>query len=224
MLCGPRLWMSPPLPSFPRSWYFSMHIGCVLLAVALPVKPRHLRLKEQQKSLHQVPVLSHMGPTDSNHIQKTKTTWARPACAPQRLAQGREANTVLHPLIKNEREGERDGAKEKNQMMAKELSFVSVLAVGLSFSLMALTLSSMDRGSRLSTRPYCVMACPARMCQIGMPVLYCIWKYANCLIPFFLPVFQLLCILMSQGNCSKLFSHCSWVSFTLGSGERRREY
>ncbi|CAB1342732.1 unnamed protein product [Coregonus sp. 'balchen'] len=51
------------------SWYFSVHVCCVLLAVALPVKPRHLRLKE-------APVLSHLDSTstDGNCNQKTKAT------------------------------------------------------------------------------------------------------------------------------------------------------
>ncbi|XP_064846784.1 lysophospholipid acyltransferase 2b [Oncorhynchus masou masou] len=65
-----------PSMKFYRSWYFSVHIGCVLLAVALPVKPRHLRLKEQQKGLHLAPILSHLDSTstDSNCNQKTKAT------------------------------------------------------------------------------------------------------------------------------------------------------
>nr|XP_046147200.1 lysophospholipid acyltransferase 2-like isoform X2 [Oncorhynchus gorbuscha] len=58
-----------PSMKFYRSWYFSVHIGCVLLAVALPVKPRHLRLKE-------APVLSHQDSTstDGHCNQKTKAT------------------------------------------------------------------------------------------------------------------------------------------------------
>uniref|UniRef100_A0A3P8Y7Z7 Membrane bound O-acyltransferase domain containing 2b n=1 Tax=Esox lucius TaxID=8010 RepID=A0A3P8Y7Z7_ESOLU len=66
-----------PSMKFYRSWYFSVHIGCVLLAVALPVKPRHLRLKEQQKDLHQKPVASPLdstASTDSNSNQKTKAS------------------------------------------------------------------------------------------------------------------------------------------------------
>ncbi|XP_059898176.1 lysophospholipid acyltransferase 2b [Gadus macrocephalus] len=39
-----------PSIKFYRSWCFSLHLGCVLLAVALPVKPRHLRLKDQHKT------------------------------------------------------------------------------------------------------------------------------------------------------------------------------
>uniref|UniRef100_A0A671NEV7 Membrane-bound O-acyltransferase domain-containing protein 2-like n=1 Tax=Sinocyclocheilus anshuiensis TaxID=1608454 RepID=A0A671NEV7_9TELE len=39
-----------PSLKFYRSWYFCIHIGCILLAIVLPVKPRHLRLKEQQPS------------------------------------------------------------------------------------------------------------------------------------------------------------------------------
>ncbi|KAJ7987998.1 hypothetical protein DPEC_G00319060 [Dallia pectoralis] len=66
-----------PSMKFYRSWYFSLHIGCVLLAVALPVKPRHLRLKEQQKDLHQTPVASPLDSTtstDSNSNQKNKAS------------------------------------------------------------------------------------------------------------------------------------------------------
>lgn len=57
-----------PFPVF-RSWYFSIHIGCVLLAIALPVKPRHLRLKEQHSSVSTS--------TASSDSQKPKTTWAK---------------------------------------------------------------------------------------------------------------------------------------------------
>ncbi|XP_048107188.1 lysophospholipid acyltransferase 2b isoform X1 [Alosa alosa] len=39
-----------PSLKFYRSWYFSVHIACVLIALALPVKPRHLRMKEQQRA------------------------------------------------------------------------------------------------------------------------------------------------------------------------------
>ncbi|KAK5852508.1 hypothetical protein PBY51_006362 [Eleginops maclovinus] len=53
-----------PSLKFYRSWYFSLHLGCILLAVALPVKPRHLRLKEQ----HRLPA------TDRDSIRKEKTT------------------------------------------------------------------------------------------------------------------------------------------------------
>uniref|UniRef100_A0A8P4G5C5 Membrane bound O-acyltransferase domain containing 2b n=1 Tax=Dicentrarchus labrax TaxID=13489 RepID=A0A8P4G5C5_DICLA len=63
-----------PSIKFYRSWYFCLHIGCVLLAVALPVKPRHLRLKDQQKNLLREPVQRHPEATDSNCSQKEKTT------------------------------------------------------------------------------------------------------------------------------------------------------
>uniref|UniRef100_A0AAQ5Y2L8 Membrane bound O-acyltransferase domain containing 2a n=1 Tax=Amphiprion ocellaris TaxID=80972 RepID=A0AAQ5Y2L8_AMPOC len=63
-----------PSLKFYRSWYFSLHIGCVLLAVALPVKPRHLRLKEQQKSSLQESSQHHLEGTVSNCSQKEKTT------------------------------------------------------------------------------------------------------------------------------------------------------
>ncbi|KAL0964953.1 hypothetical protein UPYG_G00274850 [Umbra pygmaea] len=71
-----------PSMKFYRSWYFSVHIGCVLLAIALPVKPRHLRLKEQQKDLHPPQVhptqdstpTQESTPTDSNSNQKSKAS------------------------------------------------------------------------------------------------------------------------------------------------------
>ncbi|XP_071323426.1 lysophospholipid acyltransferase 2b isoform X1 [Trachinotus anak] len=63
-----------PSIKFYRSWYFGLHIGCVLLAVVLPVKPRHLRLKDQQKKLAQEPVQHHLEASDSNCSQKEKTT------------------------------------------------------------------------------------------------------------------------------------------------------
>uniref|UniRef100_A0A8C1TVH6 Membrane bound O-acyltransferase domain containing 2b n=1 Tax=Cyprinus carpio TaxID=7962 RepID=A0A8C1TVH6_CYPCA len=58
-----------PSLKFYRSWYFCIHIGCILLAIALPVKPRHLRLKEQQPAIQ--PSLES---TDSNSNQKQKAT------------------------------------------------------------------------------------------------------------------------------------------------------
>lgn len=54
-----------PSLKFYRSWYFCLHIGCILLAIALPVKPRHLRLKEQLSAAQ--PSLES---TDSNQKQK----------------------------------------------------------------------------------------------------------------------------------------------------------
>ncbi|KAK5903005.1 hypothetical protein CgunFtcFv8_006821 [Champsocephalus gunnari] len=51
-----------PSLKFYRSWYFGLHAVCVLLAVALPVKPR--RLKEQR----------HLQATHTNCIQREKTT------------------------------------------------------------------------------------------------------------------------------------------------------
>lgn len=58
-----------------RSWYFSLHIICILLAVAMPVKPRHLRLKEQQESCAQDPVQTPPEAADSTYVQKEKTSW-----------------------------------------------------------------------------------------------------------------------------------------------------
>ncbi|KAI1895882.1 hypothetical protein AGOR_G00111330 [Albula goreensis] len=68
-----------PSLKFYRSWYFCIHVSCLLLIVALPVKPRHLRQKEQQNSLHLAPseegVVRNSHPaTDSNCNQKSKST------------------------------------------------------------------------------------------------------------------------------------------------------
>ncbi|KAF0024033.1 hypothetical protein F2P81_024663 [Scophthalmus maximus] len=63
-----------PSIKFYRSWCFGLHIGCVLLAVALPVKPRHLRLKDEQKNFPQAPVQHHLEATESNCSQKEKNT------------------------------------------------------------------------------------------------------------------------------------------------------
>uniref|UniRef100_A0A3Q0S9L4 Membrane bound O-acyltransferase domain containing 2b n=1 Tax=Amphilophus citrinellus TaxID=61819 RepID=A0A3Q0S9L4_AMPCI len=63
-----------PSMKFYRSWYFSLHIGCILVAVALPVKPRHLRLKDQQKSTIQEPLQRHPEAADRNCSQREKTT------------------------------------------------------------------------------------------------------------------------------------------------------
>uniref|UniRef100_A0A665UF80 Membrane-bound O-acyltransferase domain-containing protein 2-like n=1 Tax=Echeneis naucrates TaxID=173247 RepID=A0A665UF80_ECHNA len=51
-----------PSIKFYRSWCFGLHIGCVLLAVAFPVKPRHLRFKDQQKKMSQKPFHDIMFP------------------------------------------------------------------------------------------------------------------------------------------------------------------
>ncbi|XP_012676412.1 lysophospholipid acyltransferase 2b [Clupea harengus] len=48
-----------PSLKFYRSWYFSVHIACVLIALALPVKPRHLRTTEQQRSGRQTQLRQH---------------------------------------------------------------------------------------------------------------------------------------------------------------------
>ncbi|KAL2082544.1 hypothetical protein ACEWY4_022362 [Coilia grayii] len=82
-----------PSLKFYRSWCFSVHIACVLIALALPVKPRHLRLKEQQRQTqaqqlgvsshqdnhhhhycHHLQQQHHPQATDSNCIQKEKTS------------------------------------------------------------------------------------------------------------------------------------------------------
>ncbi|XP_069028615.1 lysophospholipid acyltransferase 2b isoform X2 [Embiotoca jacksoni] len=58
-----------PSIKFYRSWCFSLHFTCILLAVALPVKPRHLRLKDQQKGLQR-----RLEVADANCSQKEKST------------------------------------------------------------------------------------------------------------------------------------------------------
>ncbi|KAI1897359.1 hypothetical protein AGOR_G00082500 [Albula goreensis] len=63
-----------PSMKFYRSWYFCVHIGCLLLVAALPVKSRHLRAKEQQNSLPQAPVQDGHPATDSNCNQRGKAT------------------------------------------------------------------------------------------------------------------------------------------------------
>ncbi|XP_012678583.2 lysophospholipid acyltransferase 2 [Clupea harengus] len=76
-----------PSLKFYRSWYCCMHLACLLVVLALPVKPRQQRQKvQQQNSLHQSPVQdgtmdsssssssSSLLNTDSNCNQKQKTT------------------------------------------------------------------------------------------------------------------------------------------------------
>ncbi|KAL2098795.1 hypothetical protein ACEWY4_005275 [Coilia grayii] len=68
-----------PSLKFYSSWYFCMHLACLLVVLALPVRPRHQRQKEQQQhnSLHQSPVQdgnSSLLTTDNNCNQKQKTT------------------------------------------------------------------------------------------------------------------------------------------------------
>ncbi|KAG7460613.1 hypothetical protein MATL_G00200500 [Megalops atlanticus] len=70
-----------PSLKFYRSWCFCVHIGCLLLVVALPVKPRHLRAKGPRSSEPQnpiqeghAPIQEGHAPTDSNCNQKEKAT------------------------------------------------------------------------------------------------------------------------------------------------------
>ncbi|MEQ2177542.1 hypothetical protein GOODEAATRI_004670 [Goodea atripinnis] len=62
------------LTTRPKSWYFSLHIICIVLAVVMPVKPRHLRLKEQQKSCSQDPDLKLLEAADTTYSHKEKTS------------------------------------------------------------------------------------------------------------------------------------------------------
>ena len=64
-----------------RSWYFCIHLLCLLLVLLLPVKPRHLRAKEQQANSLEVHSLqpdsgkhNHHSATDNNCNQKHKST------------------------------------------------------------------------------------------------------------------------------------------------------
>ncbi|XP_029109832.1 lysophospholipid acyltransferase 2b isoform X1 [Scleropages formosus] len=64
-----------PSLKFYRSWYFCGHIACLLLAVALPVKPRHLRTKEMSNSgAHQTLDQQPLTGTDHYSSLKLKTT------------------------------------------------------------------------------------------------------------------------------------------------------
>lgn len=53
-----------------RSWYFCIHIGCVLLVAALPVRPRQLQAKQHRNSLPQALTQDGRPVTDSNSNQK----------------------------------------------------------------------------------------------------------------------------------------------------------
>ncbi|XP_062325203.1 lysophospholipid acyltransferase 2 [Osmerus eperlanus] len=66
---------------FYKSWYFCIHLLCLLLVLLLPVKPRHLRAKEQQANSLEVDSLqpdsgkhNHHSATDNNCNQKHKST------------------------------------------------------------------------------------------------------------------------------------------------------
>ncbi|XP_048861083.1 lysophospholipid acyltransferase 2 isoform X2 [Brienomyrus brachyistius] len=65
-----------PSLKFYRSWFFCIHILCLLLVATMPVKPRHLRAKDTSEGAASPPteaLRSH--PTmDSNSNQKLKTT------------------------------------------------------------------------------------------------------------------------------------------------------
>ncbi|XP_029569804.1 membrane-bound O-acyltransferase domain-containing protein 2 [Salmo trutta] len=68
-----------PSLKFYRSWYYCIHIACLLLVLALPVKPWHLRAKEeqqQQNSLQGGLTGDHNSQciTDNNCNQKHKAT------------------------------------------------------------------------------------------------------------------------------------------------------
>lgn len=52
-----------------RSWYFCLHITCILVVMVLPVKSRRRQTKEQQDKQ------SEHNSTDNNCNQKEKATW-----------------------------------------------------------------------------------------------------------------------------------------------------
>ncbi|XP_037551137.1 membrane-bound O-acyltransferase domain-containing protein 2 [Nematolebias whitei] len=66
-----------PSLKFYRSWYFSLHLLCLLIMLVLPVKSRRGQTKEQQNNLQediaQLNLMDHNS-TDSNCNQKDKTT------------------------------------------------------------------------------------------------------------------------------------------------------
>lgn len=61
-----------PSLKFYRSWYFCLHLLCLLVVVALPVKSRRRQAKEQQDGL-QDNQTDHNS-TDNNCNQKDKAT------------------------------------------------------------------------------------------------------------------------------------------------------
>ncbi|XP_018588794.2 membrane-bound O-acyltransferase domain-containing protein 2 isoform X2 [Scleropages formosus] len=63
-----------PSLKFYRSWYFCIHIVCVLLMVFLPVKPRHLRAKEVSSDPAALQAPSSPPDTESNCSQKRKAS------------------------------------------------------------------------------------------------------------------------------------------------------
>lgn len=56
-----------------RSWYFCLHLLCLLVVLVLPVKSRRRQAKEQQDGL-QDNQTDHNS-TDNNCNQKDKATW-----------------------------------------------------------------------------------------------------------------------------------------------------
>lgn len=59
-----------------RSWYFCLHITCILVVMVLPVKSRRRQTKEQQDKQ------SEHNSTDNNCNQKDKATWGWGTGAP----------------------------------------------------------------------------------------------------------------------------------------------
>lgn len=64
------MWSAPPA----RSWYFGLHLLCILVVLVLPVKPRRPRAKEQQDDLQKDGQAAHSS-TDNNCNQKEKASW-----------------------------------------------------------------------------------------------------------------------------------------------------
>lgn len=59
---------------FRRTWYFGLHLLCLLVVLALPVKSKRRQAKEQQDDLQKDNQTDHNS-TDNNCNQKEKTTW-----------------------------------------------------------------------------------------------------------------------------------------------------
>lgn len=59
---------------FHRTWYFGLHLLCLLVVLALPVKSKRRQAKEQQDDLQKDNQTDHNS-TDNNCNQKEKTTW-----------------------------------------------------------------------------------------------------------------------------------------------------
>lgn len=70
----PFICISPPVIRSPcRSWYFSLHLFCMVVVLALPVKSRRQKAKDQQDRLQKDGQTAHSS-TDNNCNQKEKAS------------------------------------------------------------------------------------------------------------------------------------------------------